>query len=183
MYIKRTSVLFPAIVVAAALLTLAAGSNAEIYKTVDKNGNVTFSDKAPEGGEAIDVKPANTLPAITRPQQPADRAEDDDSISYSALNIVSPANDSSVDHGPGNFTVSVSVQPELDEDHRLRLYIDGAAHGRDSSKTSFSLTNVHRGTHTLQVRIIDAEGYSLMTSPTVSVHVFRPSVLQPGFRG
>lgn len=168
---------------AISLLLLASAASAEIFKTVDANGNVSYSDKAPEGGEAIELKPANSLPAVVKPPSIAgDQQAEEEDVSYSSLRIASPADDSSIGHGPGDFQVSVDVQPGLAEGHRLRLSVDGAAYGRDSSETSFMLSGIDRGTHKLQVRIIDAEGYTVKKSGTISVHVFRPSVLAPGYR-
>lgn len=168
---------------AMSLLLLASAGSAEIFKTVDANGNVSFSDKAPEGSEAVDLKPANTLPAVSVPEAAAGEQEaEEGAASYSTLRIASPADDSAVEHGPGDFKVSVDIQPDLAKGHALQLYLNGAAYGAPSNRASFMLRGVDRGTHKLQVRILDDKGYSLKKSGTISVHVFRPSVLAPGYR-
>ncbi len=166
-------------------LLLSLPGQAEIYKTVDEHGNVTFTDSAPDRkSEPVELPPANTMPAVKRPEQsPQDAPDaDEEAIKYSHLSIVSPADESAIEHGPGDFTVTISVKPELAKGHALQLLMDGKPYGRATRAKAVQLTNVFRGTHQLQVKIIDEAGKTLKKSKSSSVHVFRPSVLLPGYR-
>lgn len=164
-------------------LLSASLTQAEIYKTVDEHGNVTYSDKADGSQSAVELKPANSVPALVTPAPRTDaNQEAEGPIKYKKLKIVSPADDSAIEHGPGDFTVTSSIKPALVKGHKMQLFIDGQPHGSPSERTSWALKNVYRGTHTLRVKVFNAEGKVVKKSKTSSVHVFRPSVLLPGSR-
>mgnify|MGYP000138522185 FL=1 len=161
-------------------LLLSNAALAEIYKSVDKDGNVTYTDQAADNSTEVKVKISNSVPAVAAPT-PAPTVDDEETaVRYKTLKIVSPADDSGIEHGPGNFTVKTSIKPALADGHAMQLFIDGAAHGKPSGRTSFKLTNVYRGTHILQVKVLSADGEVIKSSKPSSVHVFRPSVLLPG---
>lgn len=79
----RISHTFPLLLLLSATsLTLAAGAQAaeEIYKQVDKHGNVTYSNKPLKGGKKVDLPPLSTFPEPKAPPpqapaQPAPKAD------------------------------------------------------------------------------------------------------------
>lgn len=172
-------------------LLLSQPTLAEIYKTVDKDGNVIYTDKAPHGDkktEKVTLKPSNSVPAVETPgiklsPKDADTQGPDKPFKYKSVRIVSPGNDSAIEHGPGNFSVTAKISPQLRDSDQVQLYIDGKAHGQAGKSTSWALKNVFRGTHTLQVRVLNSEGKTVKKSKKSTVHVFRPSVAHPGNRG
>lgn len=162
-------------------------AQAEIYKSTDVHGNVTYTDKPDKHAKPMDVQNTNAFPAVKLPK--ADKSETesplaaDDTVNYRYVRIVEPADDSGIEHGPGNFTVRASSKPKLAEDHALQLYLDGTTYGKANTNGSFALTNIDRGTHELKVSVVDSAGKTLKNSKPIKVHVFRPSVLQPGLSG
>ena len=54
-------------ILAAALILLTGPAAAEVYRNVDAQGNVTFSDEPSEGSEAVQVKPVTTV-TLPKPQ-------------------------------------------------------------------------------------------------------------------
>ena len=78
--------------------------------------------------------------------------------------------------GPGNFSVSASISPALQQGAQLQLMMDGAPQGEPQAQAGWDLTNVFRGAHDLTVNVIDAQGKTLATSEPVRVYVLRPSV-------
>jgi hypothetical protein len=78
--------------------------------------------------------------------------------------------------GPGNFSVSATVQPGLGSGSLLQLYVDGSASGNPQSSNTWELTNVFRGAHDLSVAVVDNKGDQLAVSEPVRVYVLRPSV-------
>jgi hypothetical protein len=148
---------------------------AQVYKHVDENGNVTFTDKPPADAELIEIRSPNSISApvaIEYHKEAAPKAEAGESYT---VNITAPADETIIPRGPGNFSVSASVTPSLQGDSRLQLLIDGAASGEPQSGASWALTNVFRGTHTLEVAVVDDKGEQLAKSAPVTVYVFRPS--------
>lgn len=155
------------------LLTLLALSNttyAQIYKTTDKNGNPIFSDTASDG-QAINIKTTNTIPAVS-PSPPQQKPKPDNKSRYQALNISSPTDGGIIANGLSPFVISVSLSPALRRGHQLVLTIDGVTHS--SSSTQFSIDKISRGSHTVEARIIDQQGKTLITSPSNSFFVYWP---------
>lgn len=156
-------------------------SAAQIYKSTDEQGNVTFSDMPPAEGpsEQIKLRETNSAPPpeMTEPQQPdSGTAEEEPAgIEYSVA-ITSPANETTIPMGPGNFSVSATVEPGLSSGSLLQLYIDGSASGNPQSSNTWELTNVFRGAHDLSVAVVDDRGDQLAASEPVRVYVLRPSV-------
>lgn len=172
----------------ASTLIVCATAQAEIYKSTDIHGNVMYTDRPAKSAKPVDVRNTNSIPAVTVPRVDKSEAESalanaEGAVKYRAVRIVEPANDSGIEHGPGNFTVRASSTPKLAENHALQLYLDGAAYGKANSSGSFALQNIDRGTHTLTVNVVDSTGRALKRSRPITVHVFRPSVLQPGLSG
>ena len=166
------------ILVTSVLLSVAA--NAQIYKHVDENGNITFTDKPPEDATPVSIGRTNTLPPPDMPKPTAEAEEATATVAeleppdrYS-INIISPMEDAVIPHGPGNFGVNVAVTPDLHETDLIQLFLDGDPVGEPQRQSSWGLTNVSRGTHGLEVRIIDLRGQVKGRSPSVRVHVFRP---------
>jgi len=167
------------LLVSSVLLSISV--SAQIYKHVDENGNVTFTDKPPEDAKLIDVGRPNIVPppdmpsANTPPQDGGEITveELEPPESYS-INIVSPMVDAVIPHGPGNFSVNVAISPALHENDYMQLFVDGDPVGEPQQAVSWGLTNISRGTHSLETRIIDNRGAVKGRSPSVRVHVFRP---------
>jgi hypothetical protein len=165
-------------------LLLPQPGTAQIYKTVDEHGNVSFSDTPPPNGpsEQIRLRETNSTPApaIVEPLQPAQptAAEEAAAVAYSVV-ITSPANETTIPMGPGNFSVNATVEPSLEQGGLLQLYVDGSPSGNPQSSNTWMLTNVFRGAHDLTVAAVDGNGNRLAESAPVRVYVLRPSVNSP----
>ncbi|RLA59729.1 MAG: hypothetical protein DRR04_07650 [Gammaproteobacteria bacterium] len=163
-----------------ALASFAESPSAQIYRTTDEQGNVVFTDKPSAGvntTERVELPPINTTPApVFKPSpEPELEAPDTAAPAYSVA-IISPANETSFPMGPGNFSVSVNVQPSPGENQALQLYIDDIPWGDPQQGTSWALTNIYRGEHLLTVAIVDAKGEHLANSAAIRVFVHRPSI-------
>lgn len=163
-----------------------APAQAEVYKYLDEQGNVVFSDRQNPSGEdeVVDISPPNTIPSTrgTRPTvkmaPPQSKASSKPQDLYSSLSIVHPVHDSSVRANDGNLTVKIESEPPLDAGagDLLKLYLDGqpAAQGMSAH---IPLENLDRGEHSLEVQIIDVDGQVLKTSPSIKFYIQRHSVL------
>lgn len=160
-----------------ACLALGAAATAQVYRVVDENGKVTYTDRPPsEGAEPVEIRVPNTSPpppssAFPKPD-PAPAAEPE--ASY-LVSITAPSNETIIPRGPGNFSVSASVSPRLQQGHKLQLLLDGAPRQEPKTSGLWDLTNVFRGEHQLTVAVVNAKGEQLSTSEPVTVYVFRPS--------
>lgn len=166
------------LIVATAILGLAIDSQAasRIYKSVDAEGNVVFTDIPPkegESGEAVSVETPNTFqPAEPENREqwivePTEEDSEPESFNYSSLNITTPANDEAIRENAGNVNVVIDVTPELRTGHQLRVLMDGKPE-QAGTKSVYMLPNVDRGTHTLTAEVIDDTGKVLITSNPVT---------------
>ncbi|WP_422135296.1 MULTISPECIES: DUF4124 domain-containing protein [unclassified Endozoicomonas] len=160
------------------------GQASEIYKTVDKNGNVTFTDSpgAREKAEPVELTPITSIPSTqTTGRSSIKPLNNHKEGIYPVFTITEPANDSTV-RDNGNFTVKVSLKPRLVKGHTLSLSVDGVQQGPPQRNPQFKLKNVDRGTHQLSVTILDPKGKTLKTAKS-TVHVqrtvFRPPTPVP----
>jgi hypothetical protein len=154
---------------------------AQIYRTVDEQGNVVFSDQPPPAGaegEQVELQPLNTTPPPEPPPEPAPGPEEEEEPAAAeyGVAITAPPNETTIPMGPGNFSVSGVVRPSLGEGHRLQLYMDGTPWGEPQTASSWSLTNVFRGAHDITIAVVDSEGKQLAASDPVRVYVLRPSI-------
>jgi len=139
----------------------------EIYKSVDEQGNIVFSDTPTEDSEKIEVEEIQTVPALEnypeyiRPTKPIER--------YSAINIISPGDHATIWDNEGSFTVSVKIDPHLLAPDKIILYLDGKEYASGTSP-GFSLTGINRGTHNLYASIKNALGDIIISSKLVTFH-------------
>lgn len=166
--------------ITASLALLATGAVfAQAYKWVDADGVVHFSDRPHPGAERIYLpqsrttpRPTNTPPAASSRTNAAsaaassasttDAAEPETPFSYESITIASPGEEETLWNIEGVLSVTVTVQPALQDGHRLRAYFDGRP--QDVSGTSFQLQEVWRGAHNLQVEVLDQTGQLMIRS-------------------
>lgn len=162
-------------------------AQAEIYRWVDENGNVVFSDESHPSAETIDLPDSTTYTPPEEESEPDilklspdedDIAESGDAVPAYQLRIIAPAHDESIWVNNGNVTVSLLVEPQLDAERgdRIRLELDGTPVGDPQSGTSFQLNNISRGSHNVTAYVVDEAGGTLTSSDTITFHLHRASI-------
>jgi hypothetical protein len=155
--------------------------HAQIYKSVDENGVVTFSDVPPGGGSGthslVRTNPTNSMPPVTT-QTPETQVNVIEVTVPYAISISSPGDNTTIPMGAGIFDVTAEPTPPLSEGEMVALYLDGEMVGTPQTDTVWTLTYVIRGAHTLQVRRLSSSGGTISESDLVTVFVLRPSVLK-----
>lgn len=167
----------PALLIIGALTALPS-TGGEVYRVVDPNGDVTYTD-SPEVGkpkEAVEVPPVNLQPAV----KPSPRISKPpvEEIKYTAR-IIRPTDDSTIPPGQLNVAVEVELKPALQQGHRVQITVDGKVEGKTSASTVFRLRNLVRGTHQIVARVVDSGNQVIAVSPAVAIHVKRHSVNHP----
>jgi hypothetical protein len=162
------------------LLVPLTGLTDAVYRTVDAQGNVVFTDAPPADGSAadrIEIQRTNTVQAPPTPPPPEPiTSEQETAAPAYEVSITAPANETSIPMGPGNFSVSVAVQPALRRYDGLQLFMDGTPWGGPQLDPMWDLTNVFRGQHDITVGVVNKDGETLAMSPPVRVFVHRPSI-------
>ena len=168
----RTHLQVPLRLFLIASITLSIFSHAEVYKSLDKDGRIVYTDKPMPNSEKVKITEPNTIKSITVPnpdeQEPASKP-----FEYDTLTITTPADNGIIPNGLVPFDVAINAAPKLQPEHRLQLLIDGKLHS-SSSKNTFRVNSLSRGKHTLQTLILDASGNRLTQSKVIRVFVYRP---------
>ncbi|MFU8815976.1 MAG: DUF4124 domain-containing protein [Pseudomonadales bacterium] len=179
----------------AVLLLLAGAQTAaatQIYRSVDEAGNVVFSDVPPppgRSGSQVELQTPNTIepPATNSGISVADwlagQSQQAEAAAtqqrYESLRLTHPPHDTAIRENAGNVPVTAELHPELKPGHRVQLYLDGALL-HTAPQTEFLLENVDRGTHAVELRVVDDAGNALISSGISTFHLQRRSViLQP----
>jgi hypothetical protein len=166
-----------------ALLALVTSAAAQVYRSVDKYGNVTFSDQPGPNSEKVYVPPVQTYTPRKLPGasgDATDAADEADPPSDYNVAIVEPLHEASLRDNDGNISVTVRVLPPLRDKHKLVLSLDGVPMNAPGSATSFVLPLVDRGTHKLVAEVVDVEGQSIKRSKPVTFHLKRVSTAGGG---
>jgi len=166
------------------LLLSVPPATAAVYMEKDSEGNVIFTDK-PSSPEAkpVELSPPSTYqpPALPAPPPRKPAAEPAAEAVYESVEIISPADDEPVRANDGRLSVSVEVSPPLKPGHRLELHMDGKKIA-ETRGDHFDLENIDRGTHSLQVQVVDEKGKTLISSKAITFHLLRYAIPRPATR-
>ena len=146
----------------------------DIYKTVDENGNVHYSDQVTsDKTEAVELPEINVQPAVV----PRVRLSPPPAVGPEPIEawISSPDNEHVVNPGEQSFSVSGGISRELVDNEYARLIVNGSTYGGDSKNLNWAVGSLVRGEYKIQVQIV-AEGEVRSTSDTRSVFVQRAFV-------
>lgn len=171
-------------------ITSLAIAEEQIFVDVDEDGVPSFSDTRGEAGEEIKLRESTTYsPPENKPEASRNRPDwkqgGDNEIKdpekspppvYKA-SITRPEHDSTLRDNAGNLTVEVKLMPALQSGYRGDLLLDGLPVSTVSASGPVNLTNLDRGTHTLQVRIFNPAGKIVHESSAVVVNILRASRL------
>jgi hypothetical protein len=149
---------------------------ADVYKTVDKNGKVVYTDK-PDGkqpAELVKLPPVNTLPSEPTNTYVPTIAPNADVASYQ-VSIVSPRNNATITAEQRDLGIAITLDRPLDSSHWLLYFMNGELLEETQASNIF-IQEITRGTHTLEVEVVAKDGTSLGKSAQVVVNVMRPIV-------
>ena len=170
----------PILFIAASLVATGIVS-ADVYKSVDENGNVSFGETAVDGAEKVVIPEPNlsqsSLQLTEQPEgfdeQPATEPE---TVTYKSLEIVSPDSDQITEGRTGTVNVTFLSTPSLAPEDQLVITVNGEDVSKGSD-TSLTLEQLDRGAHSVTGRILNSESKIKIQSDVVTFHVQRPSVL------
>jgi hypothetical protein len=165
-------------------LMFALTAHAGLYKGLDEDGNVVYSDTPFENAEKF------TPPSLSIVDAPKIKAKEDVAeeekpaeFKYTDFNIISPKNNQTIWNEP-NLTVSLELKPALNaaEGHTVWLLMDNKPLVKNSQNLSMQIGRADRGAHTLQAHIKNKEGKIVARTRSIVVHIKntvlpRPSTL------
>jgi len=155
---------------------------APAWTWVDANGQQHYSDRPVPGAQRIDLPDAQgfsrNTPARTR-TQPVEAPQIQATQAYRVFNVISPSQQETLWNIGGNLNVQVNLTPSLQTGHRFDAYLDGQLITLNAAGPQFTIPDVVRGLHTLQVLVVDANGSEVLRSLAVTFMVQQTSVQNP----
>jgi Domain of unknown function (DUF4124) len=159
------------------LPVLAVAADQVVYRWVDQNGVVHYSDQPHPGAVKVDlgapqvvnfkVQATVAAPAVaTTPPKAAPPHYD--------IRILAPAPGTTLWLADFEADVDVSVSPALASPYQLQYELDGSALGRPTTSTRLRVKDVYRGTHTLTVTALAPDG-ATAGSASSTFYVHHPS--------
>jgi hypothetical protein len=153
---------------------------ATVYRWVDENGVVHYSDQPHANAEKVQVSTPQTYKA--GPAAPAPPPQDQaatQQTGYQSCTIGQPYDGEDFANLP-SLGITVHTEPGLRAGDQVFLMLDGGLiNGGSPTGTQFSLNPVERGEHTLQALIRDASGALACQSPPVTFNVHQASLANP----
>ncbi|WP_075880612.1 DUF4124 domain-containing protein [Vreelandella massiliensis] len=146
-----------------------------VYRVVDEQGRVTFTDNAASGGERVEIAP---LPNVSSSRGAAPEASAAPSpksapgrpfMPYDRFVIEKPGDNARL--ASGTTAVELSISPRLHDDHQVRLRVNGEVSQSALHSEAFWLANLPEGTHQVQAELLDSQGQVRHQTPSVHLHI------------
>jgi len=170
------------ILVGLAVSLAAQSQTQEIYRWVDKNGQVHYSDQPgaanaeriiladPNAYESEATSPDYSSYGGGRDPEPARAA-------YESLSIVQPTPEQVFFGSDVTVTVVAELSGSLQPDHSVVFFVNG--NRRQATGLSVELTGLPRGAHFLRATVLDGNGQTVISSQQITFHVRQASVQNP----
>jgi hypothetical protein len=164
------------------LLTAFTVQAAVIYKWVDADGVVHYSDQSSPGAEKIvtAVPSSPTTSAARNASAPsgAPQRAAQGGLQYTDFMITSPSSEQTF-FGDDVVAVHLNLNPSLRPNQSITWHLNGKQLDVLPTAVSFPLPRLDRGTYALAATIIDQQTSESATSNSVTFFVRQPSELSP----
>ncbi|WP_394129240.1 DUF4124 domain-containing protein [Shewanella maritima] len=162
------------------LLLISVSSAATVYRWVDENGKVHYSDEPVENAEVVTPNENTQNQVSLDIPQPRTSSSDStqitDALPDVKISILSPTEESTIRQNSGNITVVSSITPKLPKGVFLSLYLDGELLIQPQISSRFELINIDRGEHTIVVKAVTQNGKVLASSSPRKVFLHRATL-------
>jgi hypothetical protein len=163
-------------------LLVSAAQAAVVYKWIDADGVVHFSDQAEPGAERITtstVAHTGTLGAKTASTAVVPAKKAPGSLSFTQFTITSPAADQTF-FGDDVVGVHLELMPALTADQVVTWHLNGRQlTDQAPDATSFTLPHLDRGAYAIAATVTDQKSGESQSTESVSFFVRQPSSLAP----
>ena len=167
-------------IILTALVLPAAVASTTVYRWVDDQGVVHFSDQPHPGAQKMHVEDAPTFPAppVPHTSSPSSAPQQNGGAPQSC-SIASPTDQQMLMNA---YDVSGSIQmpAQLDPGDRVVLMLDGKVlAGAANLSGVFHIPQIERGAHTIAAQVQAPDGQVICQTPPVTFFVHQPSVQNP----
>jgi len=158
----------------AALVASSVGAQV-IYKVVQEDGTVLYTDQPIPGAKPLDLSEVNSavMPRLaTPPAQPVD-AEQPDGETYK-IEVVAPAPETTIRDNQGRVSITARLSPRANG--QFHLWLNNQKIGSQSSG-AFMVEGLNRGAHTFFITATDNTGKTLASSDPQTFYMHQASAL------
>jgi len=165
------------------VLIISFSAVAALYKGLDAEGNVIYSDK-PFNNSKQFTPPSLTIMDAPKVQQKkgASKEPEEKEFKYTKFSITAPKNNEVIWNNP-QLMVSLKLSPALNvaAGHTTWLMMDGKPLVKKSRSLLLQINRADRGEHKLQAQIRNKKGKIIKRTKTVTVHI-KNTVVQRSHR-
>ena len=173
------------LLVLAGLAVSLAATSQEIYRWVDKDGVVHYSDQ-PGAANAVLINviepstyepPDNATSSAPGGSDNGGGRPESAASPYTSLSITSPTPDQVYFGADAVVLASVELGGTLQPDHTIAFFLNGNRQPGEGGSAEFS--GLARGSYSLRAAVLDQDGNPVIQSRQVSFHIRQPSKLSP----
>jgi len=162
------------------LLPVDGRSEGQIYKVVDKDGNVTFTDQRPSANaEPMDLPPLSVIQTDMPPPvpaaQPGDPAEDKPLTTremrkqFRDFSITQPLQEETFWGTQNTVVVTWGSSAEIPPELSVMLFVNGE--GQKAPATGSATLTLDRGEHQVYAELRDQRNRRIVATPTVTFFI------------
>jgi hypothetical protein len=172
------------LILAGLALSLAAQPQ-EIYRWIDKDGQVHYSDQpGAANAERVILADPNAYeaePSLGDYAPTGSASEDsdgDEAAPYESLAIVQPTPNQVFFGADATVVAAAELGGTLRYDHTVVFLVNGNRRPAGSA-LALELQNLDRGSHSLRAAVLDQNGDPVITSQQITFHIREPSINSP----
>ncbi|NVK58290.1 MAG: DUF4124 domain-containing protein [Alteromonadaceae bacterium] len=147
----------------------------QVYKVVNQDGSVTYTDQPLPGAEPVQLGPINNVAMATPKSTSAAIPRTPPAQPTPQLEILSPAEEATLRNNAGNMQIAVKVS-HAKAKGRFALYLDGELI-KEQLTGVFHLEGINRGAHTFYIEYADNKGKTLASTPPRTFYLHQASRL------
>jgi hypothetical protein len=144
---------------------------AGVYKWIDSDGRVHYTDQPAEGAEPV-VVPGSAADEGNAPTQVEGR--EPDLGPYRVFEVVSPEANATIRDPQGAVPVGLVIEPPKIAGHRLLIELDGQLLSEELSGAQLRLQGLGFGSHVLRAVMYDELDVPVASTPSVDFHLRKP---------
>jgi hypothetical protein len=158
-----------------------------VYKWVDENGVIHYSDQPHPNAQKLQVVGVQTYSGSAAAARGSSSSDSDASPAtanpYKGCAIAQPLDQQSLPNAQSVF-IRVASDPIPRGGDRIFITMDGQGlNGGAPTGLSFNVTPIDRGAHSVQAQIRGPDDQVLCQTPTITFYVQQPSLFSPGVSG
>lgn len=163
-----------------------AVSKTNVYKQINADGQVEYSDKMSEQSTEVVMPQSQINPSPATPPAAESKTSDLTTLDPAknkqeqiTIRISSPIDQQMFISVIREVPVTIIVEPKLSPTQKIKLLVDNKPFGEPQNTDTFVIKEIERGAHELKAMVLDEQGKILATSASVTFHQQRQIVKKP----